>query len=193
MSANKVKFGLSNVHIAPITAVSNTGVPTYGTIISVPGAVNLSLSPSGDKNDFYADNIKYFTSQANQGYEGDLELALIPDEVRTQILGEVQDANGAYFENANAKLKNCAIGFQIDGDQKNRKFWYFNCSLSRPANNGSTKENTITPQTDTLSITAMPRESDKEVRAFMEESATNTAAYNAFFENVYVKVPEVSE
>lgn len=185
MSANKVKYGLSNVHIAPITAVSSSGVPTYGSPIAVPGAVNLTLSASGDKNSFYADNIKYFESQANQGYEGELEIAMIPDAIRTGILGETTDSNGAFIENADAKLKNCAIGFQINGDQKNRKFWYYNCSLSRPANNGSTQENNITPQTDTLSISAMPREDNKNVRVFIEETAENKTAFDGFFTNVY--------
>ena len=185
MSANKVKYGLSNVHIAPITAVSSSGVPTYGSPIAVPGAVNLTLSASGDKNSFYADNIKYFESQANQGYEGELEIAMIPDAIRTDILGETTDSNGAFIENADAKLKNCAIGFQINGDQKNRKFWYYNCSLSRPANNGSTQENNITPQTDTLSISAMPREDNKNVRVFIEETAENKTAFDGFFTNVY--------
>lgn len=185
MSANKVKYGLSNVHIAPISSVSSSGVPTYGSPIAVPGAVNLTLNASGDKNSFYADNIKYFESQANQGYEGDLEIAMIPDAIRTGILGETTDSNGAFIENADAKLKNCAIGFQIDGDVKNRKFWYYNCSLSRPANTGSTTESNITPQTDTLSISAMPREDNKNVRVFIEETAENKTAFDGFFTNVY--------
>ena len=60
--ANKVKFGLSNVHIAPIT-YSGSNV-TYGTIFELPGAVNLSLDPAGESADFYADNTKYFSDYA---------------------------------------------------------------------------------------------------------------------------------
>ena len=189
MSANKVKYGLSNVYFAPITAVN--GTYTYGTPIAIPGAVNLSLSPEGDTNDFYADNLIYFSSTANQGYSGDLEIAMIPDEIRTGILNETTDANGALIENADAKPVGFAFGFQIEGDKKNRRFWYYNCSVSRPANNGATTEASITPQTDTLTIKAMPRTTDKKVRAMMELSETNTAAYNSFFSNVYEA--EVSE
>ena len=58
--ANKVKFGLSNVHIAPITAISNSEV-TYGTPFALPGAVNLTLDPEGESADFYGDNTKYFS------------------------------------------------------------------------------------------------------------------------------------
>ena len=184
MSKNKVKFGLSNCYIAPFT-IDNSGNYEYSTPISVPGAVNLSLSPSGDTNDFYADNVIYFSSTANQGYEGDLEIALIPDEIRTSILGETVDANGAYIENANDKFAGFAFGFQIDGDQNNRKFWYYNCSLTRPTTESSTIESSITPNTDTLTIKAMPRLSDKKVRVYLEPSDTNTAVYNSFFSSVY--------
>lgn len=184
MAKNKVKFGLSNCVIAPITAVSNSGY-TYGTPIAIPGAVNLSLSPAGDTNDFYADNLIYFSSTANQGYEGDLELALIPDEIRTAILGETVDSNGALIESATDKNTNFAFGFQIEGDVKARKFWYYNCSLTRPANNGATTEASITPQTDTLTMKAMPRLTDKKVRVYIEKNDDNTAAYNSFFTNVY--------
>ena len=92
--ANKVKFGLSNVHIAPITSTSGSSY-TYDTPFAVKGAVNLTLDPEGDSADFYGDNTKYFTDAANQGYTGSLEIAMITDEFRTKILGESTDTNGA--------------------------------------------------------------------------------------------------
>ena len=183
--ANKVKFGLSNCWIAPITNISSSGEYTYGTPVAVPGAVNLSLDPSGDTNDFYADNIIYFTSTANQGYEGDLEIAMIPDAIRTSILGETVDSNGAYVETANDTSVGFAFGFQVNGDKANRRFWYYNCSVTRPTNTNATIESSITPQTETLNIKAMPRSGDKLVRVFLEKTDDNTAVYNAFFDSVY--------
>lgn len=190
MSANKVKFGLSECYMAKIT-ISNDGSYSYGSPIKVPGAVNLTLSAEGDTNDFYADNLKYFSSTANNGYSGDLEIAMIPDEIRTAILNEVVDTNGAYVENASVLPSGFAFGFQINGDKKNRRFWYYNCTLTRPGNNGATTEASITPQTDTLTINAMPRLTDKKVRAMLELSDANTAVYNSFFTSVYEA--EVSE
>ncbi len=184
MSKNKVKFGLSNCYMAPFT-IGQDGTYTYSSPIAVPGAVNLSLSPAGDTNDFYADNVIYFSSTANQGYEGDLEIALIPDEIRTAILGETVDSNGAYVENAEDKFAGFAFGFQINGDQTNRKYWYYNCSLTRPNTESATTESTITPNTDTLTIKAMPRLSDKAVRVFLEPTEENATAYNSFFTSVY--------
>lgn len=184
MANNKVKFGLSNCVMAPITEGVG-GAITYGTPIAVPGAVNLSLEPQGDTNDFFADNYIYYSATANQGYEGDLEIAMIPDAIRTAIMGETVDTNGAYVETANDTFKNFAFGFQIEGDVKARRFWYYNCSLTRPTNSGATIEESKEPQTDTLTIKAMPRGTDLKVRVFMEKTDDNTTAYNGFFTEVY--------
>lgn len=180
MANNKVKFGLSNCVMAVINSDG-----TYGSPVSVPGAVNLSLEPQGDTNDFFADNYIYYSSTANQGYEGDLEIALIPDTIRSTIMGETVDTNGAYIETSNDKFKNFAFGFQIDGDAKNRKYWYYNCSLTRPTTASATIEESKEPQTETLTIKAMPRPSDKLVRIFIEPNDSNTATYNAFLSSVY--------
>lgn len=184
---NKVKFGLSNVHIAPITSLTNNGV-TYGEVFALPGAVNLTLDPEGDSSDFHADNTKYFNVYANNGYSGSLEIALITDEFRKKILGETKDSNNAFVESTDDKIKDFALGFQIDGDETNRKYWYYNVSASRPSTSSQTIESTKEPVTDTLNITAAARISDNKVRIFMEKGTENAEAYNAFFENVYEEV-----
>ena len=43
---NKVKYGLKNVHVAPMTETDN-GIVSFGTPRRIPGAVNLSLPPDG--------------------------------------------------------------------------------------------------------------------------------------------------
>ena len=184
MATNKVKFGLSNVVMAKMN-VGEGGVITYDTPIAIPGAVNLSLEPQGDTNDFYADNVIYFSSSTNQGYEGDLEIAMIPDTIRTAIMGEHKDTNDVYIETANDKFENFAFGFQIEGDQKGRRYWYYNCSLTRPNTEGSTIEASKEPKTDTLTIKAMARLTDKKVRVFIEPTDDNTSVYNNFFSSVY--------
>ena len=182
--ANKVKFGLSNVHVSKIT-YANDGTITYGTPFAIKGAVNLTLDPEGDAADFFADNTKYFTASANQGYSGSLELALINDEFRTNILGETTDTNGALVENKDDTISDFALGFQIDGDSANRRFWLYSVSAARPSTSSQTIENSKEPVTDTLNITATARLTDGAVKVFMEKSATNETAYNGFFTAVY--------
>lgn len=189
--ANKVKFGLSNVHIAPITSQTEEGI-TYGTIFKIPGAVNLTLDPAGDETNFAADNNpKYFKDYANQGYSGSLEIALIVDAFRTQILGMSQDSNGAIIENEKDTIKDFALGFQINGDTSNRKYWFYNVSAQRPSTSSKTTENSKEPSTDTLNITASPRLHDKSIKVDLEPNENNASVYNSFFETVYEKTASV--
>lgn len=185
--ANKVKFGLSNVYVAPITYGSGNAI-TYGTPFAIPGAVNLTLDAAGDNADFYADNTKYFSVYANQGYTGSLEMALLNEKFRTDILGEVKDSNGALVESSSATVKDFALGFQIDGDTANRRFWYYQVSAQRPSAGSQTIEATKEPVTESFDITAAARVSDGKVRVMMEKSSSNTTAYNNFFNAVYESV-----
>ena len=87
--ANKVKYGLCNVHYAKITKYdTETQKYTYDTPKPLPGAVSLSLDAEGSSDPFYADNIVYFQTVTNAGYSGDFELAMIPNDFRVDILGE---------------------------------------------------------------------------------------------------------
>jgi phi13 family phage major tail protein len=76
---NKVRFGLKNCYYAKAT-FDEDGNVTYDTPKRLPGAVSLSLDPEGESENFYADDIVYYVLNNNAGYEGDLELALIPEE-----------------------------------------------------------------------------------------------------------------
>lgn len=178
--ANKVKFGLKGVVIAPITY--GTGTVTYGDAFSIPGAVNLTLDQAGDTTDFYADNTKYFTTSANQGYTGTLEMALINDDFKTKVLGMVKDSNGVLVENKDDKVKDFALGFIIDGDAKNTKYWFLQVSAQRPSVSSQTIETSKTPVTETLNITAAARITDGEVKYSCEEGET---AYASFLNSVY--------
>ncbi len=180
---NKVKFGLSNVHVAKMIK-GEDGVITYDTPFKIPGAVNLSLDAEGDNEPFYADNIKFFESFANNGYSGELEIAKIPDEFLKEILGQKIDSIGGVLENINDKITPFAFMYQIEGDVTGTRFCYYNATVSRPSTEASTTEDTKTPNTDTLSITTSAREDTGDVRYKLALSDTNKTEYNAFFTTV---------
>ena len=96
---NKIKYNLKNVHAAKLTR-GEDGSFTYAKPKAIPGAVSISLDAEGDSSPFYADGIVYFRSTANNGYSGDLEIALIPEWFRTEILKEELDSNGVLIERA---------------------------------------------------------------------------------------------
>lgn len=182
---NKVKFGLSNVYIAKITETD--GKITYGTPFAMPGAVGLNADPEGDTTTFYADNMKYYIATSNQGYSGDLEIAITPEQFLTEILGQKKDKNDALFENADDITARFALMGEIEGDAKKRRFVYFDCTATRPSTENKTKEESTDPQTDTISITMSPRSTDKAIKAVIEPSTTNQAVYDTFFKKVYEK------
>lgn len=151
--SNKVKYGLSNVYYA-VATISTSGTASYGTPTAIPGAVNLSLDPQGDQNPFYADNVKYYITNSNSGYEGDLEIALIPDSFREDVLGDVKDDNDVYVEVTDAEATPFALLFQFEGDKKGTRYALYNCTAKRPNISGATKEDATEVQTETLSLSA---------------------------------------
>jgi phi13 family phage major tail protein len=184
MAKNKVKYNLKNVHAAILTK-GDDGTYTYAKPVAIPGAVSLSLDAEGESNPFYADGVVYFRSTSNNGYSGDLEMALIPEWFRTDILQEEKDSNGVLIERSDiTESVYFALLFEFDGDQKAIRHVMYNCTASRPTIESQTKESSIEPGTETLSITADPRE-DGLVKSRTGDETT-TATYNNWYKNVYV-------
>lgn len=177
--ANRIKYGIRNAYYAKVASVSTSGALTYATPVAIPGAVNLSLAAEGESNPFYADDIVYFQSASNNGYSGTLEVALIPDSFKTDILNETVGTNGVYVEKANTQPSEFALLFEFQGDANATRHALFRCTCTRPDVAGATKEASITPQTETLNITALPRLNDYVVKGSCPASATT--AYNAWF------------
>ena len=181
---NKVKYNLKNCHAAILTK-GDDGTFTYAKPVAIPGAVSLNLDAEGESSPFYADGIVYYRTTANNGYSGELELALIPEWFRTDILQEEKDSNGVLIERADAtESVYFALLFEFDGDVNAIRHVLYNCTASRPTIESATKEASVEPGTETLNITADPRE-DGLVKARTGDETT-TATYNNWYKNVYV-------
>lgn len=183
MPENKVKFGLKNVHYAVLTPGEDGGV-SFGTPQKIPGAVNLSLDARGDPSTFYADDVAYYVTAANDGYSGTLEIARIPDSFRKDVLMETEDETSKVMvENVSAEPKSFALLFEFSGDQKATRHVLYNCSATRPGISGATTTNTIDPKTESMTITASPLENGN-IKA--KTTATTTeSVYNAWYSSVW--------
>lgn len=188
---NKVKYNLKNVHAAKLTESVVDGVTkyTYTAPQAIHGAVSISLDAEGDSSPFYADGIVYFRSVANNGYSGELEIALIPEWFRTDILQETLDSNGVLVEKSDhAESVKFALLFEFDGDVRAIRHVMYNCTASRPSIESETKEDTIEPGTEKLSLTADPRE-DGLVKSRTGDT-TSAETYQNWYKSVYTPVEE---
>jgi phi13 family phage major tail protein len=116
----------------------------------------MSLTPVGETTPFYADDVEYFTAIANNGYDGTLEVALLPDGFRKDVLGEFEDAKKVLFEDSSATLKAFALLFEFTGDTSGIKHVLYNCKATRPNLESTTKGQSIEAKTETLNLTVRP-------------------------------------
>ena len=180
---NKVKFNICNVHYAILT-VAEDGSFSFGTPVPMPGAVSLSLDANGEPSNFYADGYAYYTISNNMGYEGDLELAMVPESFRTDVLKETLDSNNVLIENANVETENFALLFEFDGDVKKIRHVLYNCAASRPSIESQTNEDEVEVQTETLALTASPL-ANGYVKAKTGDDTTD-AVYQNWYSAVYL-------
>ncbi|MED4354071.1 phage tail protein [Schinkia azotoformans] len=185
MSENKVQYGLKNVHFATYTV--NAGVITYATPVKIPGGVSLTLNPRGELVEFYADDMLYYSASNNQGYDGTLSIATIPQQFAIDALGEeLDETDGVLTEKSSGKGKPFCLLFEFDGDHKATRHVLYSCTANRPNVTGNTKTNTAEPQPSELTFVASPRETDLAVKT--KTTATTTdAIYNAWYTSVYEK------
>lgn len=179
--ANKVKFGFKNCYYAAAT-ISGDSV-TYATPVKLDGAVSMSLSPSGDTTEFYADDGLYFSDVNNNGYEGTLELALVPDDFKIACLGATKDTNNVLIEDATAVNTPFALLCEFTGDEKARKFVFYNCMASRPDLAATTKGENMDVQSETLNLTIRP-----DIHGIVKAetgTTTTTGIDEAWYSSVY--------
>ncbi len=187
---NKVKYNLRNVHYALLNIDGNGNV-SYGTPVPIPGAVSLGLDANGEPSNFYADGYAYFTINNNMGYEGDLEIALVPESFRVDVLNERLDDNNVLIEDSNAVTANFALLFEFDGDVRKIRHVLYKCAASRPSIESQTNEDEIEVKTEKLTLKATPL-ANGLVKAKTGDNTTD-AVYENWYSEVYLTSTTESE
>lgn len=188
MAENKVGFGLSKVYYAIATIDDTKHTATYDTPKAFPGAVSLNMDPQGDLVVKRADNVDYWIGNANNGYEGDLEMARVSDAFLQDILGEVEDDNNVQVELKDVEAVHFALLFQFEGDKRGTRHVLYNCTAQRPTVGSKTTEDTIDPDNQTVTIKASSifNESlNKEVVKAKTNERTDTNTYDEWYSEVY--------
>lgn len=183
----KVKFGFKNAYYAKIT--EKDGTITYEAPVKLNGAVSMSLTPAGETAEFYAEDGLYFSDNSNNGYDGTLELALVPDNFKTEILGETLDTNKVMVENATGVTNPFALLCEFTTDDGAKKFAFYNCMASRPELSATTKGETKEISTETLNLKIRPNKDGLVKTATTTTTPADTIS--KWYTEVYTPVAEV--
>lgn len=150
---NKVEFGLSQVHMGTYDYDPETKKVTLGTPVAIPGAVTMSYEVKSDSEPFYADNVQYYNAYGAEERSGEMEMALIPDNIRTEFLGYKKTKDGGLGRPTGAINKTVYIAFQAEGDAASSRVVFYNVSLGAISREYATKEDKTKPVTEKLPFT----------------------------------------
>lgn len=174
--ANKVEFGLKNVHFGTYT--DTAGVITLGTPSAMPGAISLTLDPESKDYSLYADDDIYYQNQTNNGLSGALSMALFPDAFKTAFLGYVELASGGLAMKKGITKPKGYIIFEGDGDANKRRTILYNVSFSDITRAHNTKEDTEAAETESVDIRVIGDNTTKVVKVTYDPTDT---AYDTLF------------
>ena len=178
---NKITFGLRNVHYALANFAEDAW--TFDTPKTLIGAQEFSSELVGGTSQVYADDKIFHTLVSNSGATITLKLTELSDEFKKDVFGYAEDSNKNLVEVTNADVKTFALGYEIQGDSKARRVWYFLCTATPVGQSTKSKAASIEANSVSLTITARPIEiNDREVlRVIAAKGDTN---YETFFDKV---------
>lgn len=175
--ANKVEFGISQLHVGTYT-VGDGGTVTLGTPYHQKGAVSFSPEEQSEMTKFYADNVIYWAGYSGGSFEGDLEVAKFDDAFKTQFLGYRTLADGGLANVKNATKPSVYIAFQVEGDAEARRVILFNASLGAITREYSTIEEEKEPAKEKLAATVA---GDNATGVTMASYKPGDAGYETLF------------
>lgn len=175
---NKVTFGLKNVHYALATQAED-GSWTFATPKKLEGAQEITTEAIGGSTQVYADDKVLATLVSNSGANVSLKFTEIDDQFKKDVFGILEDSNGNLVEVVSNSAKTFALGYEIQGDIKARRIWYFLCTATPTGDASKSKADSIEANSNTLNITARPIESSGKliIRVIANFGDTNYSAF----------------
>lgn len=182
---NKVQYGFKNAYYAVLTETEDQQgniIASYGTPKKLGPGRTAKADPKAESEDYYADDSILDTFATMDGYDVEIAVTEIPEDFKTDVLGDVKDENGMLLENPTGKTNPFALLFEFDGDAKARRHVFYNCKATRPSLEGATSEGKIDPKEQTIKITAKksPAAAIGRVKA-STTSTTKAEVYNAWY------------
>ncbi len=152
-NTNKVEFGISNLWAG--TYSESGGTATLGTPLRMPGARSLTLDAETSENKFYADDVVYWADYTDNGFKGDLTVAIFGDDFKTTFLGYVELADGGFADIKGATKPAAYLMFEGKGDAKKRRFILLNVKFGSISREYKTVEENKEPVEEKIPVTVL--------------------------------------
>ena len=156
---------ITDLGYAPITAIDDSGKPTYAPVVWLPhhraGGRSYDAQPAGTAVGIWADGMEVYAAEDNQGYNNTVTTVGVTDDVEEDWYGKVVKDDGTVEEYANGEeyplFALVIIEDTTDGVGKTTIFPYSHIS-QRSAQGGATSEgNGLNPQFPQHVIAHRPR------------------------------------
>lgn len=179
-----ITIGLDSLYYA---IMNNEDIETYAAPMRIPGAVQVTVTPTTNSATFYGDDKADEVATSL----GDITMAInvknLTNAHLADLLGHAIDANGGLVRNSNDQAPYVAIGYRRRmSTGKYRYIWMYKGRFQPEAQDAQTKTDTPTFQTPTINGTFLPRDTDKNWQFVVNEGDPGVlqAFLDAFFNNV---------
>lgn len=161
MASEKIVIGVQNAHYAPLTADASTGT-TYGIPEKIANSIKISVSPSVNTAQLYADNVAVAQNQKVGNITVSLEVDQLDNAIVEKLLGASKNADGVLEYKADDQAPYVAFGFEapLSGGGV-RYVWLYKGKFSLTEDSYETQGEQLAFQTKTISGTFVARVSDK--------------------------------
>lgn len=191
MGKKNIPIGLDELHSA---VMLDEDLETYDTPEKVAGSIQINVTPTTNSATLYADDAAYETATSLGDISVSVNVADIPTAILAKWLGHEIDANGVMVRAASDQAPYVALGYRRKmANGKYRYCWLYKGKFRPEDQSAQTKADTPTFQTPTINATFLPRITDKQWQAVVNEGDEGVleATLTGWFTEVYESVPDV--
>lgn len=178
----RAEYGLKAIYIYPM----ENGV--YGTPFRQLGARALNRTSTQDTSMYSADDTTHITVVGKKVIEGTLTFYQLDEAIRTQLLGDVKNANNAYTDSGFNKTFGIAYVTDVEDSETHLHAWkvttYYNCIATAPDDDSATIEETAEPTEKEISFTASVPDNNFDINGNPYSSLTMYSTPNVPFVDI---------
>ena len=171
------EIGLSRLTVFEL---EDANTPTYTDAVPVPWVVSVEVSKTMAEFSVFADNVAEISSSKATGAELTIEISSdCPPSLEARLTG-THYANGMMMEGTDSVKPSWGVAYETVMDTgRVRRYFFTNCTISKNEQSNETISDSITAQTYSLTVNAIPLPVTKELMFVMDENDKIQAAQEA--------------